>query len=195
MHGLINRSIQCFLRDTYGQPRWIEIAAAADLGFDCFEPLMDYDDALTTRVIDAGSKILSKPDDAILEDLGTYLASHKNLEPVRRLLRFGGETFVEFLHSLDELRGRALLAVPELLLPVLRLQSHSQGNFTLTCRYDFHGHGHVLVGVLRAMADDYGTLALIDHLGGSGGVETISVQLLKSEFTQGRSFELSGGLQ
>ncbi|MGR3662642.1 MAG: heme NO-binding domain-containing protein [Paracoccaceae bacterium] len=119
--------------------------------------------------------------------------SHKNLEAVRRLLRFGGETFAEFLHSLDELPGRSLLAVPELTLPALDLQEYSAGNFTLKCTFDFPGHGHVLVGVLRAMADDYGALAVLEHMGSNGGCETIFIQLTDTQFSNGRSFNLSVG--
>jgi hypothetical protein len=195
VHGLINRSIQCFLRDTYGEQVWLEIALSAKLGFSNFEALMPYEDILTTSVIDAAMDNLSKSRPEILEDLGTYLATHENLEPIRRLLRFGGETFVDFLHSLDDLQERTLLAVPDLLVPALEVREQSLGNFTLSSTYDFHGHGHVLVGVLRAMADDYGSLAVLEHMGRSGGVETIFVQMLETQFAEGRAFDLSQGVQ
>ena len=58
MHGLINRSIQCFLRDTYGVSSWSAIARAAGLGFDNFEPLLIYDTALTESVIEAAAQHL-----------------------------------------------------------------------------------------------------------------------------------------
>ena len=61
MHGLVNRSIQRFLRDTYGEQAWAEIALSAKLGFSNFEVLMPYDDILTLRVIDAATEKLSKP--------------------------------------------------------------------------------------------------------------------------------------
>ena len=120
MHGLINRSIQCFLRDTYGENIWREIALGADLGFDSFEALLRYDVAQTEAVLRAASRTLSKSRDVVLEDVGTYLVSNPNVQALRRLLRFGGESFVDFLHSLDQLHERAKLAVPDLRLPVLR---------------------------------------------------------------------------
>jgi len=193
MHGLINRSIQCFLRDTYGEETWLEVARAAELGFENFEAMMLYDDVLTVRIVNAASGRLSKSRNEFLEDLGTYIVSHNNLETVRRLLRFGGETFAEFLHSPDELPGRSLLAVPELALPALDLQEYSAGNFTLKCSFGFPGHGHVLVGILRAMADDYGALVVLEHMGSSSGVETLFIQLSETQFSNGRSFDLSVG--
>jgi len=193
MHGLINRSIQCFVRDTYGAPIWADIAAGANLGFAEFEALMSYPDALTYRVIDTACDRLDKPRDAFLEDLGTYLCSHPNLEAVRRLLRFGGETFVEFLYSLDDLPDRARLAVPDLVLPGLELRDHSGGALTLRCSGDIAGFGHVLVGVLCAMADDYGTLAMFEFLGRQGGDELVQVRLLEAQFSSGKQFNLSPG--
>ncbi len=34
MHGLINRSIEVFLRDTYGTGLWLDVAQDAALGFE-----------------------------------------------------------------------------------------------------------------------------------------------------------------
>ena len=193
MHGLINRSLQCFIRDTYSQEVWDRIAQAAQLDFDGFEAMLVYDDAVTFAVLDAATDRLARSRDSILEDLGTYLVSHPNVEPLRRLLRFGGVTFVEFLHSLDDLQGRGRMAVPDLDLPALELQDHTPDRFTLHCRSDHPGTGHVIVGMLRAMADDYGALAMLDHQGGRDGTERIAVDLLDHSFASGRQFELAPG--
>jgi len=193
MHGLINRSIQSFVEETYGQPVWYAIMADAQLDFTGFESLMIYDDAVTYRVVDAACASLKKPRESFLEDIGTFLCSHPNLEPVRRLLRFGGETFVDFLWSLDDLSDRARLAVPELTLPMMDIRHHASDRLILRCRGTFNGFGHVMVGVLRAMSDDYGTLAMLEHLGSDGGVEIVSVQLLESGFSAGRVFNLTQG--
>lgn len=191
MHGLINRSIQLFLRDTYGAEAWSAIAEAADLGSDNFEALLNYDAALTDAVLEAASDHLGNPRDMVLEDLGTYLVSHPNVQALRRLLRFGGESFVEFLHSLDELHDRGRLAVTDLALPLLELRDHSTSAFTLMVTHDHAGFGHVMVGVLRAMADDYGVLAFLEHQGSKDGVETISIELLEMSFAEGRDFALA----
>jgi len=191
MHGLINRSIQLFLRDTYGAEAWGMIAAEAELGHDNFEALLSYDYVQTEAVLAAASHHLDSPREMVLEDLGTYLVSHPNVQALRRLLRFGGETFVEFLHSLDELHDRARLAVQDLSIPVLELHEHSAAAFTLLVTHEHAGFGHVMVGVLRAMADDYGALAFLEHQGGKDGVESISIELLETGFAEGRDFALA----
>jgi hypothetical protein len=152
--------------------------------------MLTYDDELTDKVLDATSLALNRPRFELMEDLGTYLVSHPNTESLRRLLRFGGVTFVEFLHSLDELADRARLAVADLELPVLEVRDQASTQFSLTCKSPIQGAGHVFMGILRTMADDYGTLAILEHLGGSQGTETISISLVVTEFAQGRHFDL-----
>lgn len=191
MHGLINRSIECFLCDLYGREIWAEVVADAKFGFDSFEAIATYDDALTNAALAAASRILAKPVPVILEDIGTYLVSHENRQSLRRLLRFGGATFVEFLHSLDEVHDRARLAVPDLDLPMLELCEHSDGRFTLYCQKNPADMGHVLVGILRALADDYGVLVVLEYLGRQSGREAISVQVLEACFSERNAFDLS----
>ncbi len=191
MHGLSNRAIECFIRDTYGHRVWSDVACGAGLDFESFEAMLHYDNALTEAVIGAAVGLLGKPRDVLLEDIGTYLISHPSTEAVRRLLRFGGVTFQDFLASLEELPGRARLAVPDLDLPQLELIEQEEGAATLYCRTQTPGFGWVLVGVLRAMADDYGALVLLDHLGGSDDLEVISIQVHEASFAEGRRFALA----
>ncbi len=80
--------------------------SGARLEVDEFEAMLHYEDALTERLLDAVAAEIGVPREAVLEDIGTYLVSNPNVEALRRLLRFGGENFVEFLHSLDELPDR-----------------------------------------------------------------------------------------
>lgn len=188
MHGLANRSIQCFLGDTYGADCWAAVAAAGGVGKDGFEALLSYDDAVTDAVIDAASSALGKPREALLEDLGSYLVG---LEPLRRLLRFGGVDYVDFLHSLDELPERVHLAVPDLEMPDLTLIASGPGRYTLLCRGAHPGCGAVFAGILRAMADDYGALVLIEASGPDNAPETVSIELLEAQFASGRRFDLA----
>jgi hypothetical protein len=196
MHGLINRALERFVRDTYGRARWAEVIDPLDLGFTEFEAMLVYDDEVTFLVLDRLSEVLERPAPEILEDIGTYLVSYPDLEPLRRLLRFGGITFEAFLHSLDDLPKRARLAVSDLHLPALELREHTATTFSLTVRprpQDPVGFGYVMMGLLRAMADDYGALVYLEHKGQRARNEIISVALLESAFTAGRGFSLGAG--
>lgn len=190
MHGLINRALECFVRDTYGPARWADVTRRAGLGIDGFEAMLSYDSALTAEVLQAIGQVLDRPGEEILEDVGTYLVSHPNTEPLRRLLRFGGVTFTEFLHSLDELPDRAALAVDDLDLPRMEIVDLSDTVFELTIAGGLPGFGHVMTGVLRAMADDYGALVMLDHRGLRDGAEVLAIAVVEATFAAGRQFDL-----
>ena len=192
MHGLINWSIQCFVRDTYGHAVWERTMVGAGLEFSNFEALMHYSDDLTYKVIDAACLEISKPDHVFLEDLGTYLCTHPKLEAVRRLLRFGGDTFSEFLFSLDDLADRAHLAVPDLEMPRLILRTTSPGNVAMRCNSKYRFFGPVMLGVLRAMADDYGMLVLLEYQGRNETEDLITIEMLEVDFAHGRAFSFGG---
>ncbi len=191
MHGLVNKALQCFLRDTFGPEFWGTVAHNAQLGFEGFETLAEYDLSVTETVVSVAVELLGRPREVLFDDLGTYLVSHPNSEALRRLLRFGGSTFVDFLQSMDDLPDQARLALPDFRLPPIEVIELSADTFRVHFQSPIEGGAHLLVGLLRALADDYGALAVMDHHGTNHGAEVIGVQLLDRGFAKGRSFDLS----
>lgn len=190
MHGLINKAIQSFVCHTYGRDRWQSVMEAAGCEFSEFEAMLTYEAELTQGVLDALRRELNRDLDDILEDLGTFLVSDAEMGRLRRLLRFSGVSYADFLHSLDDLPDRVRLAVSDLHLPPLELREHANGQYTLTCGTEIPGFGCVIMGLLRAMADDYGALAILSYEGRSKGCDVISIQLVEASFAQGRDFDL-----
>ncbi|MEP2920017.1 heme NO-binding domain-containing protein [Sulfitobacter sp.] len=195
MHGLINRSIQNYMTDSYGLGAWHAVAARVGLSPPEFEAMLTYPDEVTPAVLDACAAVLRRARADVMEDIGAFLVSHPNTEAVRRLLRFGGMNFEDFLHSLDDLPDRARMAVSDLHLPAIELHEHAAGCFSLICVSGLAGFGNLMMGVLRVMADDYGALALLDLEDCEDGRETVRIQLIKTDFTDGRRFELGAGAQ
>ena len=105
-------------------------------------------------------------------------------------MRFGGDTFEDFLHSLDDLPDRARLAVSDLILPEIQLVKNDESSFNLVCRGELPGWGYLMAGALRTMADDYGALALVEHGGADETAETVVITLLEHTYSEGRSFDL-----
>lgn len=60
MHGLVNRSIQRFIVDSYGADIWGEICREADFGFDNFEAMLTYDPTLTDAALAATCRRLKR---------------------------------------------------------------------------------------------------------------------------------------
>ncbi|ETX28375.1 heme NO-binding domain-containing protein [Roseivivax isoporae] len=190
MLGLVNGVLLSFLLDTYGAWAPQEALRLAGLDDQEFEAMLPYDSDMTRRLRDAAARVLQKPPEAMLEDVGTYLVSHPNAQSIRRLLRFCGTDFLDFLHSLEELPDRVRLAVPDLDLPEIELHDGAGLVFRIEGGPDWPGFGHVLVGLLRAMADDYGALALLEHRALPDGSEEVTVHLVEADYAEGRSFVL-----
>ncbi|CRL09686.1 heme NO-binding domain-containing protein [Phaeobacter italicus] len=190
MHGLINRAFQGFVSTTFGVESWLTIMDRAELGFSEFEAMLTYTDEQSMIMLRSAEEVLNRPLPEMLEDMGTFLVSNPQVEALRRLLRFGGVNYVEFLHSLDDLPDRARLAVADLNLPGLELIEQAPGQFELHCQPGLPGYANVLMGVLRAMADDYGDLVFLDHSGTHDGAEVIAITLVETEFSEGRAFDL-----
>lgn len=187
MDALLLRSLQGYVRDTFGPPVWQAICRRAALRVETFEPLLTYDPGMADLVAQHTADALGRPVEAIWEDMGTYLVTNPAHEGVRRLLRFGGLGFGDFLHSLEEMPGRARLALPYLDTPDLTLKELGPDRFHIRCTSDVRGLRRVLVGMLTAMADDYGTLCLIDPDASDG----ILVHILDASHGAGRRFDLA----
>jgi hypothetical protein len=187
MDALLLRSLQNYVLDTFGSAKWQEICCIADQPSLTYEPMLRYDPGLADRVGEIVSRVLGRPVEAIWEDVGTYLVTNPEREGARRLLRFGGVSFSDFLHSLEELPGRARLALPDLDPPEVILDEFGPDRFELRCRSHLRGIQRVLMGVVTAMADDYGALCLID----SSAEDCITISVLDSRHARAKAFELA----
>jgi hypothetical protein len=187
MDALLLRSLQGYVLDTFGSSVWQAICRRAETTVETFEPMLRYPPGMADRVARHAANVLGRPVETVWEDMGTYLVTNPGHEGVRRLLRFGGFGFADFLHSLEEMPGRARLAMPDLDLPEVALEEVGPDRFEIRCRSHLKGLPRVLVGILTAMADDYGTLCLIEP--GTGG--RIHVRVLDSSHAAARRFDLA----
>jgi hypothetical protein len=192
MHGMINRALQGFVIETYGRDVWDEVRSVADLRFEEFEAMLRYDDALTLSCFNAVTQVMSLPEIAVLEDLGIYLITHPPLDPLRRLLRFGGASFTDFVLSLDELAERGRMAIPDIEMPEFSVRQTGPDVFEVTARWSLPGIGGILLGALRAMADDYGALAILELEPYDGKAERLTMTIHDTHHTAGRQFLLAG---
>ncbi|MCB1992461.1 MAG: heme NO-binding domain-containing protein [Geminicoccaceae bacterium] len=183
MHGLINSTIAAFLRDSYGDDALAATAARAEIDPGGFEPFRSCPERLTLRLIAAAAETLGKPEPEFLEDLGAWLA---RVEPARRLLRFSGSDLADFLISLEELPGRAQLVLPQFAIPRIAVSDLGGGCFRVAVSHGPAEWRSVIAGMIRAMSDDYGALALIVDEG-----DAIAVDVSDESFGAARSFDLA----
>lgn len=193
MYGLVHRALQCFAQDIYGRDLWEKVVRDAELHCYEYEAMLDYPDDHLDGILNALSERLDRTPMQLSEDVGAYLVTHPRMEPVRRLMRFGGTNFEEFVLSLEDLHDRVKLALPDLELPKFEVEMHSATCFSVASISSRPGFGAVLSGILRAMADDYGALVMLDlgsAVRGDARIETVKIELFEAEFAAGRDFGL-----
>ena len=187
MHGLMNRAIEGFVRHAYGTACWHAIAAEIGLAEGGFQPFRPYPGALTRQLTGAVARILDKPEAEVVEDVGAWLA---RVEWVRRLLRFSGSDFSDFVMSLEELPGRLRMILPDLELPEIAVTVHGPQAFPVTLAGDDWLWRALVAGIQRVMSDDYGALALIVDEDGA-----ILVDVSDAAFGDGRGFDLAARIE
>lgn len=186
MHRLVNRSIEVFLRDTYGDSLWNQVADVSGMDKGETPAGRPYTETRTCALVRAGASVLDKPAAELLEDLGAWLA---RVEPIRRLLRFSGRDFREFLLNLGELPDHAHMVIPDLYMPQIEVASQGADGVLLHLPGDAEQWTSTFAGVIRAMADDYGALGLIEVEGCA-----VRVRILDGSFTEGRDFHLASAI-
>lgn len=181
MHGIVNRAIEQFTRVTYGDAVWA--AAAMSIGIDQrgFALTRDYDDEITGRLMRELARRLSRSPRELAEDVGAWMS---RIPSVRRVLRFAAPDFSRFILALPEINSRANMVVRGIRLPEIGVEQDGE-SWTLTTEGE-RIWLHVLSGILHAMADDYGVLALIEV-----GEEGVRVSVPLTDFSQGRPFSIS----
>lgn len=183
MNGLVNRAIEEFLRSTYGDAL---VAAVVDDAIAADSLLSGSGTTFGTEALDRAAFRLAKPRSEMFEDLGAWMT---RVEPIRRLLRFSGRDFRDFLLRLDELPGRAHLVLPRLVLPRLQVEAEGQAVWLQFPEPD-EVWQNLLVGLIRGMADDYGALSLISVEDGM-----IRIDIWDERFAEGRLFTLDAQAQ
>lgn len=193
MLGVVNKAIESFALTIHGGGIWHEVLRkTGKAGFE-FEPMLMYEDAKTYDLIVTLANHLAKPQQDVLDDIGTFLVTPPHGGALRRLLRFCGATFEDFVLSLDDLNDRVDLALPDLDLPRISVVPQTSDRIHIHIAPKWAGFVHVLQGVLRAMADDYGTLVFLDVRRDIVDYDCIEVILIEQNFTTGAVFDMAGG--
>lgn len=164
MHDLVSRAIERFLQDESVQgveagllPPGLMLQTAADQ--------------------------LGKPLDELIEDLGAWLVRQ---DEIWRLLRFCGSDFLDFLLRLDELPERIRLITDDVEVPEIVLARGATRSVWVTISEGPPFWTALLSGLLRAMADDYGTLCVITRTD-----EGICIDVSDAAFAEAHTFRLS----
>lgn len=117
MYGMVNQAIKKMLESSTNPDLWTEVAEANNIPKEGFNPLSQYDDAITGNLVVSISEITGKPAPDLLEDFGVYWIQYAKTTEYAGILETFGETPVDLISSLDALHSRLKVSFEDLKPP------------------------------------------------------------------------------
>ncbi|XP_078416725.1 guanylate cyclase soluble subunit beta-2 [Cetorhinus maximus] len=114
-----------------------------------------YDDAITLRLVQAASKMLNVPAEAVLKLFGGYFFTFCKVSGYDRMLRTLGGSLMEFIENLDALHSYLALSYQEMKAPSFRVEKREGGEMWLHYYSDRRGLCHIVPGIIQAVAKDF----------------------------------------
>lgn len=176
MYGLINKAVQGYLVQAYGQDQWDQIAETAGIYPGGFISLETYPDEITYSLVTRASAILSIPSERLLEKLGEYWIEYVAEEGYGEYFVCYDQDMVRFLQELNAMHERMMLIHPQMLIPKFQIQKISAGNYALHYFSTRQGLAPFVKGLLLGLSRKLNQAADIEHIGGcsdSAGVHEI----------------------
>ena len=157
MLGLINNAFCDYVRKHSGEEAWRRIEDRLETRF--FIGIEDYDDQTTLALAAAAAAEVGLPQDGVFEAVGEHFARTTVARDFGILLNAGGKTFPEFLRELPEIQTRVELIYPSLKAPTFSVDDDRDGGLTLLHHTARKGLAPLLAGILRGLAEVFGTRA------------------------------------
>lgn len=156
MYGLVNQSIESYIRMTHGEAVWAAVRRAAGVEVE-FVGLAPYPDEISAALLQAASAHLGLPVADLLRGIGHHFIRYTSTEGYGNLLKTSGRTFLELVQQLDQLHSRVGLIFPELRPPSFYCTSVTDSTLCLHYISSRPGLAPMVVGLLEGLGELYAT--------------------------------------
>ncbi len=168
MYGMVNDAVRTFIVQNHGEAAWATICDDANVTTREFEQLLTYDDDVTYRLVGAISKHLGADASQVLEVFGQYWPEYAKGTAVGNMIKFGGDSFIDTLESLDEMHQRVKIAMPDLRPPSFELEPVDDENYRLHYFSEREGLAPMVVGLLHGLAAQHEVVVQVEHVAKKG---------------------------
>ena len=179
MLGLVNRGLRAFVMKYHGRSAWQRLVASDPPLPSDFEVLMDYPadmtHALVAKIADLRS--ISQPD--VLEDLGTFVVTSFWDARLRDLLLSCGGDFSEFMENLPHILSGVAKVNRVYGNWRISIEQRSRDQFELRYHGSLGAVSSLVIGLFRALADQYGALVTCSHRRSINDVEPMEAFVIR----------------
>eukprot|EP00798_Chlamydomonas_sp_ICE-L_P003500 gene3500-13567_t len=152
----INNSVEAFLKDTFGEQKWLEILNES--GQASTYPWVSscpFTDQITYDLVNTGARVLGVSVDQALEAYGVYFVNYVSQQGYTKLLNVLGGDIVEFLENMNNLHLHLTLAQPTMLAPAFRCSNVTPESVEVHYYSNRPGLWPIVVGALKGVAKEY----------------------------------------
>jgi len=163
MYGLVNKAVEELAIELGGPELWHRIAAEAGLDVSVFVDMETYPDDITYRLVEAASRVLDMPAEAILEAFGRHWILYTGRRGYGGIFDTMGHTLPEFLMNLDAMHARLRLSMPDLRPPSFVCEIVEGGELRLQYWSERVGLAPMVVGLLRGLGELFDVDVSVTH--------------------------------
>lgn len=165
MYGLVNQAVKDFIVTNQGAEVWRSVAKEAGLDESDFTVMQAYPDQVTYDLVAAAHKVLGLDVETVLEVFGEYWPDYAKRTAYARLMNFAGQSFEDFLKSLDQMHARIQMSLPELDPPSFEVAESADGDLQLHYYSRREGLAPMVKGLLRGLAKQFDLTISVEQVG------------------------------
>ncbi|MEM6825101.1 MAG: heme NO-binding domain-containing protein [Pseudomonadota bacterium] len=156
MYGMVNQGVQTFITNNYGEDDWLDICHRAGLSDRHFEGVLMYPDDVTYKLVGAISDKYDLSAEKVLQVFGDFWVDFSKATEIGALLRFGGESLLERLDTLNEMHARIKMSMPHLNPPSFEFEEAEDGSYKLHYASDREGLEPMVIGLVEGLGRETG---------------------------------------
>ncbi len=163
MYGLVNQAVQDLVVSAFGEDKWNQIKARAEVPVESFARMDPYPDELTYRMVAAASEVLGMSPDDVLVAFGKYWVLFTGREGYGPMFAAAGSSLREFLFNLDNLHARVGQNLAQLVPPSFSFDSLDGGRLRMHYYSERKGLCPMVKGLVMGLSEHFKEPIDIQH--------------------------------
>ena len=153
MYGLLIEAIVHYIKETYGEPTWLDVRRLANIQQMSFATHERYSENLVPNIARATAEVTGVKYEDLMDSFGVTFVSFVGQYGYDRILKVLGRHMSDFLNGLDNLHEYLRFSYPKLRPPSFFVEEETVNGLTLHYRSKRKGYVHYVKGQIRQVGN------------------------------------------
>lgn len=155
MYGIVNKSIQDLITETFGEDKWEAVKEKSAVDVEFFLSNEPYDDDITYKLAGAAAEVLGISVEEVLQTFGEWWVLKTGKEKFGGLMEVGGNSLKEFLVNLPLFHNRIMLMYPKSTPPEFKVSDIEENSIYVHYHSKREGLQEFVRGLMSGLAKMY----------------------------------------